>query len=98
MKTVTILAEHLSDRALNAALPANGLVSVTVSDTPSGAAPRESRSFRNPARFSPSVRIDLVVEDAAVEAVFDCLAFAYGAGVFSDAEAWVGEPANALAA
>lgn len=102
MKTITILAEHLSDRALKATLPAGGLVSVAVSDTlslspPRGTAP-ESHRFHNPARFSPNVRVDLVVEDNAVETVFDALAFAYGAGLIGDAEAWVNEPANTLAA
>jgi nitrogen regulatory protein PII len=102
MKTITILAEHLSDRALKAALPAEGLVSVIVSDAQSSAtqrrAVREVHSFRNPARFSPRIRMQLVVHDDAVETVFDSLSFAHGAGFFSDAEAWMDEPANALVA
>ena len=64
-----------------------------------GAAPTPTyRSFRNPNHFKANFRIELVVDDDAVESVFDAVDFAYGAGVFSDAEMWVGGPALALSA
>jgi nitrogen regulatory protein PII len=99
MKNIAILAEQLSDRALAAALPSTGIASITIS--PDGSPRREAgarqnfHGFRNPARFSPSFRIDLIVEDEAVETVFDGISFAYGAGLFSDAEAWITGPAAA---
>ncbi len=84
-----------------AALPADGVASVTIS--PRGRARRDSatadrRVFCNPTRFNPVYRVDLVVEDDAVETVFDGISFAYGAGLFSDAEAWVNAPELALSA
>jgi hypothetical protein len=39
-----------------------------------------------------------MVDEAAVETVFDAVSFAYGAGLFSDAEMWVNEPLVALSA
>lgn len=102
MKTITVIAEQVSDAALAAALPREGISSITVS--PSRGADRDAvaiedyRGFRNPKRFSPAYRIDLVVEDSAVDAVFEGIAIAYGAGYFSDAEAWVNRPALALSA
>lgn len=101
MKTITIIAEQVTDRALTAALPAQGIESMTVSRTPisrDAVAGRTYRSFRNPDRFAPNYRIELIVDDSAVETVFDGISFAYGAGLFSDAEAWVEEPALAQAA
>lgn len=56
------------------------------------------RGFRNPGRFRPEFRVDLVVDDETAESVFDAISFAYGAGFFSDAEAWVNPPALALSA
>lgn len=99
MKTITIITDQITDRALAAALPAAGIASVAIRR--GGAARPEAaaiRSYRNPARFAPRFRIDVVVEDAAVETVFDAIDLAYGAGVFSDAEAWVEARALAPAA
>ena len=99
MKNIAILAEQVSDRALAAALPSTGVASVTISRERSprldAGTPENYHCFRNPARFNPAFRIDLVVEDAAVDTVFDGISFAYGAGIFSDAEAWVSGPALA---
>ena len=99
MKNIAILAEQLSDRALAAALPSTGIASISISQERSlcreTGARQNFHGFRNPARFNPSVRIELVVEDESVETVFDGISFAYGAGLFSDAEAWISGPAAA---
>ena len=102
MKNVTIIAERLTDRMLAAAIPTAGVVSVSVSSR--GLAVRDSvpagnaTAFHNPARFDPHYRIDMIVEDDAVDAVFDCISVAHGAGFFSDAEVWIDSPALALSA
>lgn len=100
MKNITIITEQVSDAALAAALPARGVASVAVGSAVRPAlAPAETyRGFRNPNRFTPNYRIDLVVDDDAVESVFDGISFAYGAGLFSAAEVWVNAPALALTA
>ncbi len=99
MKTVTIITEQMTDRMLVAATPNRGVVSVDVSQVDSGRRDdADIRAFRNPNRFDPRYRIDMVVEDDAVETVFDCMAVAYEAGFFSDAEAWVESSALALSA
>lgn len=99
MKTITIVTDQITDRALAAALPTEGITSMTIAR---GQAPRpgcaEIRRYRTPHRFAPAFRIDLVVADDAVASVFDGIDVAYGAGLFSDAEAWVGEPAMPAAA
>ena len=99
MKTVTIIAEQMTDRMLVAATPNRGVVSVRVSELHTGLRDAaEIRAFRNPNRFDPHYRIDVVVEDDAVETVFDCVSVAYEAGFFSDAEAWVDPATPALSA
>lgn len=99
MKTVTIIAEQMTDRMLVAATPVRGVVSVRVSEVRPGLrTATEVRAFRNPNRFNPHYRIDMVVEDDVVETVFDCVSVAYESGFFSDAEAWVATPALALSA
>jgi nitrogen regulatory protein PII len=107
MKTITIVAERVTDQALAAAVPARGVASVKVranrADVVRGgkgdaATITGYQSFRNPSRFNPAVRIDLLVDDDAVETVFDGVSFAYAAGIFSDAEMWVEAPALALTA
>lgn len=99
MKTITILTEHTTDRGLAAAIPTAGVASVSISrsglQSATLAAAAGYRSFRS-ARFSPQCRIDLVVDDAAVDSVIDCVSFAYGAGFFGDAEVWI--DASAMAA
>lgn len=89
MKTITIITEQITDRALAAVLPTEGVASVSVTRGPGARPATAVRAYRNPNRFSPEFRIELVVEDAAVEPVLDGIDFAYGAGLFSDAEAWV---------
>jgi hypothetical protein len=107
MKTITIVAERVTDQALAAAIPARGVAWIKVranrSDVVSGGTGGDAtmpgyQSFRNPSRFNPAVRVDLLVDDDAVETVFDGVSFAYAAGIFSDAEMWVEAPALALTA
>jgi nitrogen regulatory protein PII len=99
MKTVTIIAEQMTDRMLVAATPNRGVHSVKVSEVHSGLRDAaEIRAFRNPNRFDPHYRIDMIVEDDAVETVFECVSIAYDAGFFSDAEAWVEPSTVALSA
>ncbi len=99
MKTVTIIAEQMTDRMLVAATPNSGVVSISVSQVHSRVRDAaEVKAFRNPNRFDPHYRIDMVVEDDAVETVVDCVSVAYEAGFFSDAEVWVDAPALALSA
>lgn len=90
MKTITISTEWISEKALAAVLPANGVAPVTINEGAGWqpiAGVEDDRAFRNPLRFSPRYRVHMVVDDDAVEAVFDGISFAYGAGLFSDAEA-----------
>jgi len=102
MKTITIIAEQMTDRMLAAATPARGVDSVNVTDAGSGVRGAVEtgtrRAFRSPGRFDPRFRVDMVVEDDAVESVYDCVEVAYGAGFFGDAEMWVNSPALALSA
>ena len=102
MKNITIITEQVSDRALTAALPGRGIASVAVSRGP-GLPPEDSaveshQALRNPRRFRPNFRIDLIVEESAVESVFDGLSVAYGAGLFGDAEMWVSRSVVSAAA
>jgi nitrogen regulatory protein PII len=102
MKNITIIAERLTDQALSAVVPTSGVASVDVRRSSAGVRDTATmtgyQSFRNPSRFNPAVRIDLLVDDDAVETVFDGVSFAYAAGIFSDAEMWVEAPALALTA
>ena len=102
MKTITIVAERVTDQALSAVVPTGGVTSVRVGPNRSvdraEAAVQGYRSFRNPTRFTPAVRIELLVDDVTVDTVFDSVSFAYAAGVFSDAEMWIEAPALALSA
>lgn len=102
MKTITIIAEQVTDTYLTAALPATGIASLTVrASRPVDAGDRTAasyRGFRNATRFAPNYRVELVVDDDAVDTVFDGISVAYGAGLFSDAEMWVSSSAPAAAA
>lgn len=101
MRTITIIAEHVSDRTLSAFVPPKGVASVNISANRTAVEDVDAatyRSFRNPTRFKANYRIEMVVEDDAVETVFDAVSFAYGVGLLSDAEMWVNPPALALVA
>jgi len=101
MRTITIITEQVSDRIVNAAVPPAGVASVRVSVNRTGVEDVDAatyRAFRNPDRFRANYRIELDVEDSAVEAVFDAISFAYGVGILADTEMWVNAPALALVA
>ena len=93
MKTITIITEQVSDKSLAAVLPTTGVSSVTVTEDRSAgwnaAAAENFHGFRNPRRFSPNYRIDVVLDDATVDVLFDSITVAYEAGFFGDSEAWV---------
>ena len=100
MRNITIITDQLTDAALAAVLPSEGVAEVIVTEDRAlrrgyavDAAPG-APAFRMANRFTANYRIDLVVEEDAVDTVFDAVSFAYGAGFFGDAEAWV----NATAA
>jgi nitrogen regulatory protein PII len=101
MKTITIITESVSDRVLSAAVPPRGVVSVDITanrTTVEDVNEATYRSFRTAARFQANYRIELRVEDYAVESVFDAVSFAYGIGMLGDAEMWVNAPALSLVA
>lgn len=102
MKTVVILTERLTQSSLSAVVPAEGVASVRVARHLSAGreafAPESYRSYRNPQRFTPAVRIELLVEDDAVATVFEAVSVAYGAGFVNDAEMWIESPALGLSA
>ena len=101
MKTITIITEQVTDRVLTAAMPPKGVASVRISANRNGVDDVDAatyRSFRNPDRFKASYRIEMVVDNDAVETVFDAISFAYGVGLLGDAEMWVNAPTLALVA
>lgn len=102
MKTITIITEQAPDEALAAVLPTTGISSVTVTEDSSAGWEATSaeifRGYRNLRRFNPHYRIDVVVDDATVDVVFDSITVAYEAGFFWDAEAWVNTAGLAPAA
>jgi nitrogen regulatory protein PII len=101
MRTITIIAEQVSDCTLNAVVPPKGVASVSIGANRAGVDDIDTatyRSFRNPSRFKANYRIEMVVEDDAVDTVFNCISFAYGVGLLSDAEMWVNSSALALVA
>jgi len=82
-------------------VPPRGVASVRISANHAGIDDVDAatyRSFRNPDRFKANYRIEMVVENDAVETVFDAISFAYGVGLLGDAEMWVNAPALALVA
>jgi nitrogen regulatory protein PII len=89
MKIIHVIAQQVSPDALNAALPFDGILSVTVSETQSFSRSAVSvgyyRGFKIPQHFTSMFRIELEVEDTAVDAVIDGIAFARSAGLFGDA-------------
>lgn len=95
MKIITVIAQQLSPDALNAALPADGVIAVTVSETQSFSRTASSvgsyRGVKVPQHFTPNVRIEFEVEDAAVARVIDGIAFARTAGLFGDARVRLSE-------
>ena len=100
MKIITVIAQQVSADALNAALPAGGVISVTVSETQSfSRTPTTVGSYRGvkmPQHFTSIFRIEILVEDAAADQVIEGIAFTRGAGLLGDARAWVSAEATDL--
>lgn len=101
MKLITIVAEKISAEALSAALPTEGVTSVTVSETQSfsrkATAVESYRGRKIAQHFTTVYRVEVAVEDDALDAVISGIAFARGAGLLGDAKAWVTpEPADDL--
>ena len=67
MKILTVIAQQVSAEALNAALPAEGVICVTVSETQSfSRTPTTVGSYRGvklPQHFTPVFRIEVLIED-----------------------------------
>lgn len=100
---ITFIAGNLSDCSrLSMALPSQGVLSVTAVEpvfcerraAESGA----HRRFRSARRFAPNYRMEVVVDDDAVEQVLYGIDVVYGAGLISEIEVWVHSPAPALSA
>ena len=93
MKIITVIAQQVSAEALNAALPAEGIIAVTVAETASFSRTATSvgsyRGVKVPQHFTPIFRIELLVEDTAAGQVIEGVAFARGAGLLGAAHAWV---------
>lgn len=93
MKLITVIAQQLSPEALSAALPTEGILAVTVSETQSfhrtARAVESYRGRKIPQHFTTVHRIEIAIEDAALDAVIDGIAFARGAGLLGEATAWV---------
>lgn len=100
MKIITIVTEQISPEALSAALPTEGVVSVTVDATRTfsrNSVVVESYRGRKIAQhFSEVYRIEVAAEDCAADAVIAGVAFARGAGLFGDARAWISATATDL--
>ena len=100
MKIITVIAEQVSPEALNAALPKDGIHTVTISETQSFArtpAGIESYRGRKVAKHVTGVyRVEIVADDDAVQPVVDGVAFARGAGLLGNAQAWISAEATDL--
>jgi nitrogen regulatory protein P-II 1 len=90
MKTITVIAEHVSPEALNAALPEDGVISVTVDEARSFSRTATSvqsyRGVKIGRHFTPVFRIEILADDAAVDRVVEGIAFARGAGLLGEAD------------
>ena len=86
MKILTVIAQQVSAEALNAALPADGVICVTVSETQSFSRTATTvgsyRGVKLPQHFTPVFRIEVLVEDDAIGQVIDGFSFARSAGLF----------------
>ena len=99
MKIITVVAQQVSPEALNAALPTEGVVSVTINETQSLSRTARTvglyRGVKAPQHFTATYRIEVAAEDFAADAVIDGITFARGAGLLGDARAWVSEDSAA---
>jgi nitrogen regulatory protein PII len=102
MKIITVVAQQVSAQALSTALPASGVLSVTVSETqsfsPAAVSVQSYRGVKLAGHVTTAFRIEVAVDEDAVDAVIDGIAFARGAGLLGDARAWVNAATDLLAA
>ena len=100
MKIITVIAEQVSPEALNAALPVDGIHTVTINETQSFTrtpASVESYRGRKIAKYVPtSYRVEVVADDDAVQRIVDGIAFARGLGLLGNARAWISAEATDL--
>ena len=93
MKIITVVAEKISADALSAALPTEGIASVTVTQTQTfSTTARVVESYRGRKianHFADVYRVEIAADDAVADAVIAGVAFARGAGLLGDARAWV---------
>jgi nitrogen regulatory protein PII len=74
MKIITVIAQQVCADALDAVLPADGIISLTIGEA------------QSPIRSATSIfRIELQIEDTAVDEVIEGIAFVRGAGLFGEA-------------
>ena len=100
MKIITVIAEQVSPQALSTALPADGVVAVTITETQSFSRTATSvqsyRGVKLANHVTTAFRIEMTVEDDAAEQVIERISFARGAGLLGDARAWVSAAATDL--
>ena len=93
MQIITLIADQISPEALNAALPADGIASVTIGETQAFSRSPiavESHRGRKIAKHITTVyRVEIVAEESAVAEVVEGITFARGAGLLGDARAWI---------
>ena len=90
----------MSPEALNAALPVDGIHTVTINETQSFTrtpASVESYRGRKIAKYvTTSYRVEVVADDDAVQRIVDGIAFARGLGLLGNARAWISAEATDL--
>lgn len=100
MKIITVIADQITPETLSTALPAAGIVSVTVNETQSfsraAVAVETYRGRKIAKHISCAYRIEIVAEDTAVEGVVEGIAFVRGAGLLGEARAWISAQADDL--
>ena len=100
MKIITVIAERVSAEALATALPAEGVASVSITGTQSfsrtASAVESYRGRKIPRNFTAVHRIEIAIEDDAVEQTVRGIEFVRGAGLLGDARAWISAQAENL--
>lgn len=100
MKIITVVADRIAPETLSTALPADGVVSVTIDETRSysrAAISVESYRGRKIATHTAKAyRIEILAEDPVVDRIVEGIAFVRGAGLLGDARAWISAEAGDL--
>ncbi|MGI9124617.1 MAG: hypothetical protein ACR2JM_07680 [Mycobacterium sp.] len=100
MQIITLIADRITADALSTALPAQGIVAVTVNETslfsPEAASVETYRGRTIAKHVTTAFRIEITAEDTAVDQVIAGIAFARGAGLLGDARAWISATATDL--